>query len=157
MPFRFYPLDAQSFAHLPALTNDQRTALGVHTLTADADVGFPCRVSLQDAKRGETLYLLNVTHQDVAGPYRASHGVFVRASAQQARVCDVDAVPDMIRRREALSVRGFDNNHMMTDASLTTGQDIEAAIAQLFAVPQCRYLHVHNAARGCYLAGIKRA
>ena len=67
----------------------------------------------------------------------------------------VNEVPRAIRTR-TLSVRGFDSQGLMLDASLTAGAQIETLIARLFGNLQIRYLHVHFAARGCFAAQVER-
>ena len=47
-------------------------------MRSDQPVGFPCRVSLEDAPVGEEVLLLPFTHQDSRSPYRASGPIFVR-------------------------------------------------------------------------------
>ena len=80
--------------------------MGARLMLADAEPGFPCRVSLEDAKVGETVLLLPYTHHDVGSPYRASGPVFVRRHAAEARLGPGE-VPQMLRHR-LLSVRAYD-------------------------------------------------
>ena len=51
----------------------------------------------------------------------------------------------------------FDASHMMVEAELLDGTDMEVAIGRLFARPGVDYLHAHYATRGCYAARIDRA
>jgi hypothetical protein len=46
---------------------------------------------------------------------------------------------------------------MMIDADVVGGPDVEALIQRLFANPEARYIHAHNAGRGCFAARIDRA
>ncbi len=154
MTFVVRALTAETFAHLTALTPEELAARGVETHVADASPGYPCRVSLRDAEPGERLYLVNHTHHDVHGPYRASHAVFVRAGAETASPAPND-IPDMLRRRH-LAVRGFDRAGAMVDATLTDGADARAVFERMLARADVAVLHVHNAARGCYLASVHR-
>ena len=83
MTFQITGLAAETFAHLPSLTEAELAVHNIQKIVADVSPGFPCRVSLQDAAIGETLYLLNHTYHDEATPYRGSHAIFVREGAAE--------------------------------------------------------------------------
>jgi hypothetical protein len=55
-----------------------------------------------------------------------------------------------------LSMRGFDEDGMMADALITQPGEADAGIRKLFANPEIAYIHVHNAARGCFSARVER-
>jgi hypothetical protein len=55
-----------------------------------------------------------------------------------------------------LSMRGFDEDGMMADALITKPGEADAGIRKLFANPEIAYIHVHNAARGCFSARVER-
>ena len=65
-----------------------------------------------------------------------------------------DDIPDQLTRR-LLSVRAYDGNHMLVDADVVQGDELEDAAQRLLR--DASYLHVHNAGRGCYAARIERA
>jgi hypothetical protein len=115
---------------------------------------FPCRVSLTDRDPGETVLLLNHVSHDVAGPYRASHAIFVAEGATEAAEY-VDSVPPVFEPR-ILSLRGFDEDGMMAAALLTQPGEADAGIRTLFANPAIATIHAHNATRGCFAAKIER-
>ena len=110
---------------------------------------------MRDLEPGETALLLNYTHQPADTPFRASHAIFVREGATTAYDA-VDRIPDAIRIRP-ISLRAFDAGHMMVEADLVDGTDIEAAIERMLAQSGVAYLHAHYAKRGCYAARIDRA
>jgi hypothetical protein len=116
------------------------------------DTGFPCRVSLVDRPIGDEVILLNHVSHDAANPYRAGHAIFV-ADAEQAEF--IDEVPPVFVPR-MLSMRGFDEDGMMADALITKPGEADAGIRKLFANPEIAYIHVHNAARGCFSARVER-
>ena len=155
MSFRITGLDPAPFRHLYGMSDHALAAHGVQRHVADAKPGFPDRIELRDAEPGETLLLLNHTHQPAATPYRASHAIFVREGAEQ--VCDVvDEVPEPLRVR-LISLRAFDGAHQMVDADVIAGQELGGFIERFFANPVVRYLHAHHAKRGCYAARVERA
>jgi hypothetical protein len=128
---------------------------GVVRMTVTQKPSFPCRVSLTDREIGESVLLLNHVSHDVANPYRASHAIFVTEGEETAREF-VDEVPPVFETR-VLSLRGFDKEGMMTDAILTHPGEADAGIRKLFANPEIKTIHAHNATRGCFSAKIERA
>jgi hypothetical protein len=154
MDFQISALTIDQFSHLFGKSDDELAALGVRRVVADADPGYPCRVSLQDAEVGESLLLMNYEHQSASSPFRSSHAIFVWEGAEQARPGE-NEVPDFLRLR-ILSVRAFDTDGMMLDADIVDGQKLEPIIDQMFANEQVSYLHVHNAKLGCYAALVER-
>ncbi len=155
MSFRITGLSAEPFFHLYGLSPDDLARHGAKRYVADESPGFPDRIEMRDAARGETLLLINHVCQPANTPYRASHAIFVREGAEQ-RYDRIDDVPDVMRRR-MLSLRAFDADGMMLDADLVDGQAIEAIIHRFFANPQVDYIHAHYAKRGCYSGRIDRA
>jgi hypothetical protein len=153
--FQISALPAKLFSHLNGKRGDALRELGVETVVADAEPGFPCRVSLRDAKIGERLFLLNYEHQNADTPYRSRHAIFVAEGAVEAQP-GIGEIPEQLRRR-LLSIRAFDARGMMLDADVVDGLEAETLIRRLFDNPWAAYLHVHFARRGCYAARVERA
>jgi hypothetical protein len=149
-------LPLEPFQHLFGLSDDALAAQNVVRMTVDAPVGFPCRVTLEDARPGETVLLLNYEHQPAETPYRSQHAIFVSEAAAETRRA-VGEIPNAPLVRKAISLRAFDANGMMVDADLASGDALEPLIARMFEAPEVAYLHAHNAGRGCYAARIDRA
>lgn len=154
MSFRAKGLPLSSFETLFALDDATLAARGIRRVVADAQPGFPCRVSLEDAAPGETLLLLPFEHHDAHSPYRASGPIFVRERAMQPFDA-VDVVPPVLRTR-LLSLRAYDAQGLMVDAEIVEGREIETVIARFFARDDIGYIHVHNAKRGCFACHIGR-
>lgn len=154
MSFRITGLDPAPFRPFYGGSTEALRAAGVIRLPVEAD-GYPDRVELRDARPGETVLLLNFTHQPAATPYRASHAIFVREGAETAYDA-IDTVPEALLRR-TLSLRGFDAEGMLVEADLAEGRDLAAAVERLFADPAIVDLHAHHARQGCYAARIVRA
>ena len=155
MSFRITGLAPEPFRPLFGLSDQELAAKGVLRYVADSKPGFPDRVEMRDAEPGESLLLLNYTHQPAETPYRASHAIFVIEGAQQ-RYDRVDTVPLVLRSR-TLSLRAFDKDNLMIDADLVDGGALESAIQRFFAISKVAYIHAHFAKRGCYAARIDRA
>lgn len=154
MSFVIRGLSPAPFLPLFALDAAALAARNIRRVVADADRGFPCRLSLEDAKRGETLLLLPWRHHDVAGPYRASGPIYVReAAAHGAPASFQDALPFAFTHR-LLSLRAYDGDGMMRGAEVVQGEDAEPELKRLLAMPGVAYLHIHNARPGCYAARV---
>lgn len=154
MPFQISALPAELFEPLFDQPDSSLRAHGARRMVADECPGFPCRISLQDAKVGESVLLLNYEHQSAESPYRSSHAVFVREHAVQAELRP-NEVPEQLRIR-LLSIRAFDAEGMMIDADVVEGKDLEKIVERMFANQSVGYLHVHHAKPGCYGARVDR-
>lgn len=147
MAFKIFGLDPVAFIHLYGKTDAELSAIGVVRIRANTTPGFPDRIEMRDVDPDEYVLLLNYVHQPAKSPYRSSHAIFIREGAMKRY--DSDMVPEVMRRR-TLSVRGFDADDFMTSAELTQGACAHEVFERLLAHPGTRYLHVHNAERGCY-------
>ncbi|WP_430390751.1 DUF1203 domain-containing protein [Dyella sp. 20L07] len=154
MSFRISGLLAEPFAELFSLTDEALAARRAKRVIADRAHGYPCRISLTDAEPGQSLILLNYTHQPADSPFHSSYAIYIREGEQQYK--NVDAVPDQLRRR-LLSVRSFDQHGMLRDADVAQGTALEPLIEKLFADDTVAYLHIHIARPGCYAARVDRA
>jgi hypothetical protein len=154
MHFHISGLPAVDFKDLFALDDASLDARGMCRMIADADFGYPDRVTLSDVPTGTELILLNFHHQTADTAYNATGPIFV-SRGEGGPVQLVDQVPDCLRRRQ-LSLRGYDQVGMMTQAVLADGADFETAIETLFDVPGTSYVHAHYATRGCFAARIDR-
>jgi len=154
MTYRISGLDPAPFVPLWAMDAHALAARGARRVISAADRGFPCRVSLEDARTGDPLMLVNHVHHDVAGPYRSAFAIFVREGAEQAIY--EDRCPPCFAGR-TLSLRGFDGDGALAEARLAGPGEADAAIRALLAVPEIAYINAHNAAAGCFAARIERA
>lgn len=155
MPFRFTGLSPKQFAPLFALSDSELLARGMRRVVADSKPGFPCRVSLEDAEPGERLILLPFDHQPAHSPYRASGPIFVRENAREA-FDGHGEIPSVLSNR-LLSLRGYDAQDLIVEADVVEGDCAADAIERLFARDEVRYIHVHNAKRGCFACRVDRA
>lgn len=146
--WRISGLDPAPFEPLFALSDDALHRLGARRRVADDVPGFPCRVGLDDAPIGAELLLLPYEHHPAQSPYRASGPIFVRKGATR---CELDAgeVPATVTRR-LISLRAYDAEAMMVDATVCEGPEVAAALDGFFADRAVDYVHLHFARRGCF-------
>ena len=154
MSFRVVGLSPDPFLHLYGMSERSLASNGVQRIIATEGSQLPDRVELRDAAPGETLLLINYTHQPAETPFRSSHAIFVREGATTP-VEVVNGVPAALRTR-LLSLRAFDRNHMMVDADVVEGAHAGSLIDSLFAQSPVAYIHAHYARRGCFAGLIER-
>ena len=154
MTFRITGIDSTPFEHLFGLSDTDLAKHRAKRYIADEKPGFPCRVSLEDAERGETLLLLNHRHHTAPTAYASEGPIFVRERpAQHAEW--IDEVPDQLKAR-LISLRAYDRDGMMIDADVVDGKELKPLIERFLANDEASYLHAHFARRGCYAARIER-
>jgi hypothetical protein len=153
MTYRIAGLSTEPFTSLFALDDSALAARNARRVTASASRGFPCRVSLEDAREGDELILLNYTSHDVATPYRSTYAIYVRADVKPAEF--IDTTPPVFEGRP-LGLRGFDAGGNLHDARLALPGEADEKIRELLANPAIAYIDAHNAAHGCFSARVER-
>lgn len=146
--FVIHPLSADRYAHLAALDDDALRAQGARRLVCAGSPGMPCRVSLEDARPGERVVLLNHRHLDVDTPYRADGPIYVREGAVAARPAPGE-VPPLLRLR-LISLRAYDAKGYLRDADAVPGEGLEPVLERLLAAPKIARVQLHYAKTGCY-------
>jgi Protein of unknown function (DUF1203) len=152
--FQINALNYDTFAPLFHLDGVTLAAKGMVLVVADKKPSFPCRVSLKDADIGEDVLLLPYEHLSVVSPYRASGPIYVRKKAETARL-QPNEIPYMLTHR-LLSVRGYDRQGMMKQATVAEGKDLKAVIHEFFDDEAIDFLHIHNAKPGCFSCEVRR-
>jgi hypothetical protein len=154
MTYRIEGLAHSDFAHLFVMNDAELAEHNAVRVIAGADKGWPCRVSLKDAKTGESLILLNHVSHDVATPYRNVYAIYVREGAADAEAY-IDHMPPVFEGRP-MAFRAFDKNGMLRNADLALPGEVDAKIRELFGMSEIAYIHAHNAAHGCFAARVER-
>jgi hypothetical protein len=153
--FRLVGISSEPFESLFGWSDEKLRTVNAVRVIADADFGYPCRVSLTDAEIDDEMLLLPYQHQPAPSPYRASGPIFVRRNATR-RVLDVGEIPPYISRR-LISLRAYDDAHHIVSADVCEGIEIAAQLDSLFSDDVVRYAHLHNARRGCFACLADRA
>ena len=155
MNFRIKAFDDLEFVALFNLGNSELEKIGAVKMIVDEFPGFPCRVSLEDAEIGEEVILLPYQHHKTNSPYQSSGPIFVRKIAKSS-IYEINEIPKMFNHR-LLSLRGYDKNAIMKDASVIEGNNLKAQIFKIFENDDIQYIHIHNAKPGCYNCLVERA
>ena len=153
--FQFVALPLERFTHLFTMDEAELASVGARRMTVDENPGYPCRVSLMDAPIGETVILTPFQHHEVTSPYQSAGPIFVREAAQTAKP-DVNEIPVMFHHR-LLSVRAYNKAALMKAARVVEGKALQQTISDFFTNSDIAYLHVHNAAAGCFNCMVQRA
>ena len=153
--FQFVALPVEQFTDLFSMNDAELASLGARRMVVDEQPGFPCRVSLMDAPLGERVILTQFQHHEANSPYQSSGPIFVREIAQTVKP-EVNEIPAMFDHR-LLSVRAYDQAAMMRGARVVEGKALEETIRNFFTSEAISYLHIHNAAPGCFNCQVDRA
>lgn len=153
--FLIKALPIDSFQELMLKNNEELKLVDAAWHTVDAEPGYPCRVSLCDAKIGERVLALSFCHHNVNSPYKASGAIFVREKAPRVKL-DINEVPKMLRHR-SLSVRAYNSKNLMIGAEVVQGTELESTIGKQFQNRNVEYIHIHNANPGCFNCSVHRA
>jgi len=153
MTFQIHPLK-DDFADLFDLSDAELKARRAQRVIADKAVGFPCRVTLEDAEIGDEVILVNHAHMTKSSPYYASHAIYVRKDAAP-KTPPAGDIPAMLARR-TLSVRGFDNEGFIREAAIVEGTALGPQLDAIFANPEIEFADLHFAQRGCFAARATR-
>ena len=154
MGFQVVALDEQQFSPLFDLTDDELARHNARRFRVEANPGYPCRVTLEDAAIGETVIGLPFQHLPASSPYQASGPIFVRGHRVRAQT-GPNVLPIMLRVRPQ-SIRGYGHDHLMQTALIATADDLQPAVEALLARSDIAYLHLHNANPGCFNCRIER-
>ncbi len=144
---------------VPAPLDRSQSSLSTETVTVDQLHSFPCRVCLNDGLIGERMLLVSYDPFLGNSPYRGAGPIFVHADPECKPYDQKSAggmLPDQQRRR-LLSVRAYNDRHMMVDAEVVQGDGLVELSERFLADPVVDYLHVHNARPGCFAVRIERA
>lgn len=130
---------------------------GAPAVLVDQRHSYPCRQCLRDGEPGEEMVL--VRHDPFRGesPYTGPSPMYLHRSACSVYQGAADGdLPEQLTRR-LLSVRGYDERHLLREADVVAGTELAAAAVAMLENPCVSYLHVHNAKAGCWAARIDRA
>lgn len=121
----------------------------------EAEGAEPLRCCLRLAEPGERLLLISYRPFDLPGPYAEVGPVFVHSEPCDGYPSDGGYPEDFRDRRQVL--RCYDSTGRIIGARLCdASDDIEAAIADLFADESVAWIHTRNVLFGCYMLQLRR-
>jgi Protein of unknown function (DUF1203) len=138
---------------LPAGEVDVGAPVTRHRIAADRE---PCRRCLRDAEPGDRLALAAYDPFTVRSPYAGDGPVFVHADGCATFASAPGAVSEQVAGR-VLSVRAYDADAMLTDATVLEGERFPERAQELLDDPGVAFLHVHFAGPGCFAFRVDRA
>ncbi len=153
--FQFVALGKSEFESYLELTDEELSQRNARWMIADANPGYPCRVSLKNAEIGERVLAISYCFQNTDSPYRASGPIFVREMAETAKP-PVNEIPEMLVQ-SLLSVRAYNPENMLVAAEVVEGINLNAVIDSQFSESSVDYLHIHYAKHGCFNSLVCRA
>jgi hypothetical protein len=118
------------------------------------DGGFPCRRCLKDGEPGEEMLLLPYNPFLGSSPYSGAGPIYIHRN--NCKVYEDDGTVPEQQRQRLLALRAYDKNHMMIDAAVLDGHEIEKGAIKLFENADVDYVHVHYASPGCFAVRLDR-
>jgi len=152
-PFKIRAIQ-EDFSHLFEMTEKELLHIGAKCMIADSKPGYPCRISLEDAHLNDTVIAFNYEHHKANTPYKSSGPIFIRKHAKKAAL-KTNEIPLMLHHR-LLSLRAYNVEGIMINASTVSGKDLEPEIQHIFSNKKAHYIHIHNAGPGCYNCQVDR-
>jgi hypothetical protein len=147
------------FSALPvALVDEARAsalARGAAVLPEDDGGSFPVRCCLTEEPSAERVLLLSIGVPAADSPYTARSPVYIHRDACPGREPSADP-PEILAARR-VSLRGYDERHMITGTAVIDGPEVENEAAALLEDERTAYVFAHFAGPGCYACRIDRA
>jgi hypothetical protein len=148
-----------SFSALPpALVDAARSAAlasGAAVRPENDGSSFPVRCCLSEEHSADEVLLLSVQMPAADSPYTAPSPVYIHSGPCSGRSPSA-IVPEILPGRR-LSLRAYDERHMITGTAVVEGDEVEPAAAALLDEERAAYVFAHFAGPGCYACRIDRA
>ena len=154
MTYSIKGLNPQDFTPFFALSDAALRGHRARRVTATANRGFPCRVSLRDANEGDSLLLIHHVNHDVDTPFRNAYAIYIRADAHEPGYF-VDEVPPVMESR-TMALRGYSSTGLLEEADIAIPGQADETIRHMLENTQIAYIDAHNAAPGCFAARVTR-
>jgi len=154
MTFNISGLEADPFLHLFGQDEHYLKKYGALRVSVDCFPVYPDRISLCEIPVGETAILINHTYQPADSPYYGAHAIYLWEGGMKQGIY-TNKIPESIGAR-LLSLRAFNQNHLMIHADICEGAAAEALLTHFFDDPLVSYIHIHNAKQGCYACLVER-
>ena len=122
-----------------------------------AEPGAPCRHCLRPGEPGEAMLLGSYDLPEPQGIYWTPSPVFLH-ERDCLRFAAQDEIAPTVLANAAVSVRSYDADRMcLYDLGLVCeGKDVAAPLERALADPRTRFVNIHTARPGCWLASVER-
>jgi len=154
--FRCIAMPTEDAARFRASGRDDRGNLLVRQ-TANGS-GFPCRHCLRLAETGEEMLLGSWDMPRPQGIYWTPSPIFLHAG-DCPRFEEAGAIAPTVLANPIVSVRSYDADQMcLYDLGrVCAGAEVEAPLMRALTDPRTRFVNIHTARPGCWLAGAELA
>ena len=115
-----------------------------------------CRFCLHDGNpdvQKHILFSYMPVEQD-KNPYAEVGPVYIHDTCDQYK--NTSVFPPDLKKRQYLTVRGYDAEQMLVAGVMSEGAAVEDAIDKLFDNKIIQYLHIGDATTGCYFLKVER-
>jgi hypothetical protein len=130
-------------------------ARGTAVVPDDDGGPFPVRCCLTEEPSADRVLLLSMAVPSQESPYTARSPVYIHRDGCPGS--EPSTEPPEILAARSLSLRGYDERHMLTGTAVTAGPDVEREAAKLLDDGRTAYVFAHFAGPGCYACRIERA
>jgi hypothetical protein len=158
--FRSIPMPAETAARWRETGVDDFGQALIPRVVEDAPggTGYPCRQSLRYGEPGEVMLLGSFRLPRPLGVYWTPSPVFIRAEPCET-FCTPDVIPPTATGPDSLlSVRAYDADDLcLYDlGQVARGPEIETPLMRALADPRTKFVNIHTARPGCWIAGVER-
>ena len=150
--FRCIAMPTEDAARFRATSRDERGNALIRRVVDGP--GFPCRHCLQLGAAGEEMLLGSWDLPRPMGVYWTPSPIFLHAR-DCARFDEADAIAPTVMANGIVSVRSYDADQLcLYDlGQVCAGEDVEAPLMRALGDPRTRFVNIHTARPGCWLAG----
>ncbi len=153
--FRCIAMPTETARRFRETGRDDRGGRILHRIPDTA--GAPCRHCLQPGLAGEAMLLGSWDLPRPQGIYWTPSPIFLHAR-DCSRFEAENAIAPTVLANGIVSVRSYDDDQMcLYDlGQVCAGAEVEAPLLRALADPRTRFVNIHTARPGCWLAGVER-
>jgi hypothetical protein len=128
---------------------------GLSPIVVDKEESFPCRICLEDARIGETVFLFSYSPFGRPAPHQTLGPVYVHAGACTP-FQPSPRLPEVLRRR-LVALRAYDEEGTeLVECDVLEGAALEERAQRALENHRARRVNVHFARPGCFACSIER-
>jgi hypothetical protein len=153
--FRCTAMPTEAASRFRATSRDDRGGLLIRRRVDGP--GFPCRHCLEPGQPGEEMLLGSWDLPRPEGTYWTPSPVFLHAR-DCPRFEAEDEIAPTVLANPLVSVRSYDADQLcLYDlGQVCAGAEVEAPLMRALSDPRTRFVNIHTARPGCWLAGAEK-